>query len=211
MPKILSQAGISMAPGYSIEGGIIGVEELDTHDVILAENFGDRVFSERLRSLTAELTATDVLQSAAFSATLPGTGLGFPDGPSRILGVTVLHDGDAADVLRVQVSMADQSTGLEFPVYAWDDTVGAEITGLWDIGSGAINVFFLPALVDNTPNLMTRTGNAALMPNLIMRGSTTAFGAGNVTIVGLVHVALANAPTPVPGDPSSHGLPLPGW
>jgi len=212
VPKILGQAGISLADTYDVEGSAVDVENLETKDVNLVDEMGSRTFSERLLSFVVNMPTGAIAASTAFSATLPSAALGLPDfGPNRILGVTVLNMGDAADITRVCLSLEEVSTGFEYPIWEWDDATGVEVSALWDIGSGEANVQILIPISYRLPELAIRTGNARQMPNLRMRGSTSAGVGVTVVIRALWHLARPYTSDPSPGEVQSHGLPLPGW
>ncbi|MEE8551606.1 MAG: hypothetical protein V3T08_10175 [Gemmatimonadota bacterium] len=206
MGKILSQSGVSLADTYDIEGSIAGVENLESSDVHLFDEMGGRVFSERLRSFNVQIEVSP-LQSADFSVAAGG----IPDSPNRVLTVCVMAE-NAGAVLNVQISMRNLDTSNEIPIFVWDSVVDTERVIEWtDSGGATAPLIYLVNAAPAIPELMTRYGDAGAMGDFIMRGTTTAFGAGNEDIRGLIHLVRANRGAPTPGEPSSHGLPLPGW
>ena len=80
MPKILAQAGISLADVYDVEGSIAGTDELLSEDVSLVHEMGGHMMSERCRSFVVTLATGDQIQNANFAA----TGGLIPDSPNRI-------------------------------------------------------------------------------------------------------------------------------
>jgi len=208
MGKFRSQAGISMAQSYQIEGGIVGVEELLSKEVHLAESFGERVFSERLQSFFIKISSGAIAQSLSWAVTAGG----IPDSPNRILSVQcIIGSGDASKIVNANVDIEDVSSGRELPIYVYDTDIDAERDLRWsDDGAAAANFSLLGHSLD-VPTLITRFGDELLMPTFMFRGRTTAFGAGTIEMFALIHMVRANPGSPTPGHPSSHGLPLPGW
>jgi len=208
MPKILSQSGTSLADTYDIEGSIAGVENLESRDVSLVDEMGQRVFSERVQSFIISMSSTAILQSVSFDINAGA----FPDSPNRILGVQVIAD-TIGRVNLCQVSVAGPpSDPGEFPLFVWDTADDVESNIRYSLAGAAAGSdgYLVPSNVF-TPFLMTRMGAAAEMGSLQMRGQSSAFGAGTVTIRAFVMIARANPGNPAPGAPSSHGLPLPSW
>jgi len=206
MPKILSQSGTSLADTYDVEGSIAGVDELNSREVSLVDEMGGRVFSERMLGFNIQIE-TAPLQSVTFDASAGG----IPDSPNRILslGVTVESTGVVEDI---QISIRNTDTAKEIPIFVWDVAQDVERTIRWvDDGDAAADVFYLVNALPSIPELMTRYGDRGLMGDFVMRGNTLAFGAGTEKIRGLIHLVRANRGNPAPGEPSSHGLPLPGW
>ena len=209
MPKILSQAGDSLADSYDVVGSIAGVEDLVTADVQLLHEMGGTIFSERLRSQTLTIASGAIGQNSEFSANFDFDEL--VDSPVRVLGIQVV----ASAVTRVQLAQVSiQGVGasgeMPFFVYDYDDDPAGLI--LLSIQGAAVDTYIhLSPRQIQVPTLITRTGDAGTMPGLILRGLTTGFGSGTVQCTAIVHVARAGKATPVAGDPKSHGLPLPSW
>jgi len=206
MPRILSQAGSSMAQGYDVDGGIVGVDELDSAAVHLAEDFGARVFSERLQSFLIRMTSGAINQSIDFDILAAG----IPDSVNRILGIFVFETNTRID--NVQVGWNEQEDDQDMPLFVWNTATDSTRSVRYeDLGTVAAVDLMVPAYPMLTPTIITRTGANRVIPQLVMRGSSTAFGAGTVVCNALVHLCRANPGSPAPGEPSSHGLPLPGW
>jgi len=205
--KILGQAGVSLADVYDIEGSVVGLENLDVSEVKAVHDLGGQIHSERLISFIVLSSSGAVNQSAAIGVTAGG----IPDSVNRLLGVSVLASA-AARVDHVALTIQDADTGREFPIWSWDTNDDREQQILWSLdGAGAAAFFLLSTLVTQLPQLLTRLGTSLAMPQLVMRGTTSAFGAGTVTVRALYHLCRPNTGNPTPGEPSSHGLPLPGW
>ena len=207
MPKILAQAGISLADVYDVEGSIVGVEDLISKEVSLTHEMGAQIFSERLGAFIVRLESGDIAQSSAFAIDT----VILPDTTHKIIGLSVFFK-TAARLGLCSLSVANTVSGREIPIWTWDATVDAVNVVRWsDDGAGVANVQFCVSLTSQTPYMLIREGGQELMPHLIFRGSTLAFGAGTVEAVMLIHLARPNKSVPTPGEPSSHGLPLPGW
>jgi len=204
MPKVLAQVGVSLADVYQVLGSIAGVEQLISHDVNLVHEMGATIFSERLSAVVERATTGAIAQSTTFDVDVATGGVGI----SRVLGVLVFADViNRADFC--QVSSRGTGSGREMPFYHWDQVSGTEEDiRLVDNGGAAANVINLvPAVAPQVPNLRVGLGQQFFIGDeMVMRGQTTAFGAGTVEIICLVYTAF-NDPLP----PSSRGLPVPSW
>jgi len=205
--KIQSQAGDSLSDTYSIRGSKVGVEQLNFEDVNLVDEMGGRVHSERLQSFFVTLTVT-VGQSLDFNITAGG----IPDSVNRVLGVFAVADTSPA-ILQVQLAILENGGPTrEMPIWVWDNTSGLQQPIRWaDDGELPGDEFALTPPIYTLPQLVTRTGAGKLMPDLLVRGTTTGFGAGMVRLIVMVHLARPDPGNPTPGHPSSHGLPVPSW
>jgi len=205
MPKILSQAGISLADSYDVEGSVAGVENLDANNVSLVHEMGQTMFSERINSFLARTSTAALNQNVAFNLTItPVHNL-----PQRIYGIFIKVD-TAARVANVQVSITDTIRLYEIPIWTWNSAVDTEMAIQWDDEGFAIGAAIqLRSLQNLLPYMLIRMGPQAIMPDISIRGLTSAFGAGEVTVVATVLFA-----RPVGGLPagvSSAGLPMPSW
>ena len=204
MVKILSQAGISLADIYDVVGSIAGVERLLPEDVFLIHELGGTVASERLSGNVQRATTGAILQSIVWNLTLP-----HPGGIYRILGVAVLADVTGRTA-RAQVSIRSIGTGREMPIFIWDtaNDFTSNIVIAEDGGAAADQV----ALIQTSPQMGVPTlGIAAGQPaavgdEIVFRGASSAFGAGNVTLVALVYLASSETDAFI-----AVGLPIPGW
>jgi len=214
VPKILSQAGISLADTYDVEGSIVGVEELETHEVNLVEDMGPRVMGERMKQILLRGVTTAIGAATDFNITILGSAaVPSPDCASRILGVTALIP--AANVTEIEnwsLVVRDQNLQRECSVVSWDIDVDSEVKTIWnDDGAGAANFIELRPLVHQLPGLLTRVGDLSVAPQLVFRGTSAAVVATTVVATIIVQLSRPTRVNPAPGEPSSHGLPLPGW
>lgn len=204
MTRIQSTAGRSLADAYDVDGSTLSVEELNSREVHLVHEMGSTIFGERLTSFLLRGTSGGIAQSTDFNFTITG----FPDAPMRILGVTVIADGQF--VTNCAVSIRDDVSNRETPIWIFDTGDDAFSRIRWDdSGAGVIDLFVMRPHVSLLPALLTRVGGANVMPNVVVRGTTSAFGAGTLTTVCLLHVARAT--TAGSGGLSAAGLPIPSW
>jgi len=172
---------------------------------------GGRVFAERLRSFILNVSTTAIAQSTTFDISVTG----IPDSPNRIIAAS-LTVPTAARVEMAALHLS-QDTGDTFftdqPLVVWDSTTDAEVNCRFALkGVNQGNAFVLrPTGQAFVPILMTRMGPDFKMPELKLRGKSSAFGAGTIIVTAIVLIARANPETRVVGDPSSHGLPIPSW
>ncbi len=209
MSKILSQAGSSLADTWQVEGSVAGVENLESKDVSLFEEMGGRVHSERIQSFFIELDSGAVAQSTAFNITAGG----IPDSINRVLGIWGIATNSArVDNWTLYQAAQDAAGQGEIPMYHWDNADDSTGGIRWsDHGNAAASFVLLKSLSIWGPSLLTRTGVENDLPDLILRGITSAFGAGTVQLRVLVHLCRPDPGNPAPGQPSSHGLPIPSW
>jgi len=207
--KILSQAGVSLADIYDVEGSVVGLEDLDVSEIKGVHSLGPTIFSERLTSHLVLVTSTAINQSTAFNIAMANV----TDAPNRLLGISVMADVGAR-VDFCSVAIGDQQSFRETPIWVWDsnDDIVKRFSWVED-GVGPTTVDNLEVLgLTHLPQLLTRTGLDRGMPRLMFRGFSTAFGAGTVEVQCIYTFCRANVSgTPAPGEPSSHGLPVPSW
>ena len=80
MPKILSQAGDSLADSYDVAGSIAGVDDLITQDVQLLHEMGGTIFSERLTSQVLTIASGSIAQNSEYTGQFEDAA----DSPTRI-------------------------------------------------------------------------------------------------------------------------------
>lgn len=206
MPKVLAQAGISLADIYDVKGSVVGVETLLSQEVSLTHEMGATVFSERIVGTIQRMTSVALAQNITFDVTLPIENL--PEGIYRILGVYC--QGDVAGRIEIiQVSVRSVALAREIPIFIWDtnNDIQSTIRILEDgaaIGNDTALIQANPSVV---PTLgISRGQRLRVGDELVMRGLTSAFGAGTVVPVALVYLAFSET-TSI----SSTGLPIPGW
>lgn len=204
MVKILSQAGISLADVYDIEGSIAGIDQLESREVSLVHEMGATLFSERLTMNIRRSTSGSINQSTTFDVTIAN----LPAGIWRIVAVQLLANV-AARVAQAQVSLRDPRDGREIPLAIWDANNDVEaVIRMVENGAGVTNLFALQSLSPPTmPSLGLGAGQPQARDNeLVLRGATAAFGAGTVQVLALYHILFSQ----VEGL-SSLGLPVPAW
>lgn len=205
MVKILSQAGNSLADVYDVEGSIAGIDQLETRELGIIHEMGATVFSERLSGLIQFATTGALNQNVAFD--IVSTGL--PAGPFRVWGVFV-QANVAARLDRVQISLRTIG-GREMPIFIWDTTndIESDIRIIDEQNPAAVvnRIALVQANPAGMPSMGMGTGQPQRVGDeIVMRGLTTGFGAGTITIDGLVYTGFGE----IRGI-SSRGLPIPGW
>jgi len=209
MPKILSQAGTSLADSYNIEGSIAGVEELDSRSVGLVDEMGGRVQSERLNAFILNVASDANNQNASFATEAAV----LPDCVNRVLGI-IAFVSTTARLAHCTVNLRMAGTGGEFPIWSWDDALDDEYSlRLSEAGAAVGTVIALRPSVALQPfqQLAMRSGDEMLMPSFFLRGTTNGFGAGTLNINALIMIARPQPATVTAGTASSHGLPVPSW
>jgi len=200
--KILSQAGISLADQYDIEGSVAGVEELDSESVKTVHEMGATIFSERLGGLLRRSTTGAIAQNITF-----GDVLNLPNISTRIYGIQVITD-DPTRLSRVVVHARDQqATVQEHPIWVWD-TVTSVSVPIVDAGVLATH-FMLSSLINigvTSPIMLFGTTSDSPISQLAFRGLTAGFGAGTVTVTALIYHGFSQL-----GGISSYGVALPSW
>jgi len=206
--KILSQAGFSLADVYEVEGSILSIDQLDVTEIKAVHDLGPQIHSERLLSILIQQNTGAILQNVTWNLT---TG-NFPDSVARIFGVSLIADVTSR-IDNVVLAIQDPDTGREMPFFVWDSNADADLTMRWSNNGAAVAGFrsLRPAVGFSLPTLLTRMGGTRGMPLVSFRGTTLGFGAGTVTCFLVYHLARPNRISPTPGDPSSHGLPIPSW
>jgi len=209
MTKILSQSGTSLADVYDVEGSIAGIDELISREVNLVHEMGGTIFAERVQGNVLPMSTGPLLQNVTFDETLTG-----PEGVWRVFNVMVIANV-AARVDRAQVSLRYPTVGREQPIFIWDTNDGRSISANIRIveSGGAVGnqVALIPSLFQ-VPSMgvgpSSPRSQAEGSTEIVFRGLSTGFGAGNITLVALIYIArldlLITGSTP-------YGLPIPGW
>lgn len=200
MPKVLAQAGTTLADVYDVEGSVAGVEELLSSEVHLSHEMGATIFSERFSQFVRRVVTGNLAQNIEIAATLSA----FPGTPCRINGVCVLVD-TAGRVDDVAVNVKDNGA-RELPIWVWDGT-NTDTIRLFDVTLGDKNVLRPNAAYSLLPNIVSGPNRAVdTVDDIVVRGTTSGFGAGTVEITLLVFISFAARDAV-----SSQGLPIPGW
>jgi len=206
--KILSQAGVSLADVYDVEGSVVGLENLDVSDIKGVHDLGPQIHSERLQVFNLIADSTAVAQNVTWNIELGA----FPDSINRLLSVFVMAD-TAARTAHCAISIRDPLSLIDHVIWAWQSVVDIEANLLWaapTVGT-QVGLRVLAGPRGDVPTLIARTGASAAMPTLFFRGLSLGFGAGTVRVRALIQIARPDEGNPAPGAPSSHGLPIPSW
>ena len=211
MSKILAQAGISLADVYDVEGSVVGVEQLLAQEVSLVHEMGGQMFSERLGAFIIEISSGAIAQSTGWAIDT----VVLPDAIHRLTAVSVIAEV-AADVSNASLAIQEVggvNVGREIPIWVWNVIDDLEVGFRWSNDGAAVgNVVLLrPSQPQQIPTILPREGSGGQMPHLIFRGATGAFGAGTSTTFMLLHLMRPLPSSPTPGEPKSHGLPIPSW
>jgi len=210
LPKVLSQAGVSLADVYDVEGSIAGVDSLDVTEVKAVHSLGPQIHSERLQVFNLVANTGGVLQNTNFETLFDI----FPDSINRLLSALVVAD-TAARTDFCSIAIRDPQDNRDHLIWVWDDNDDISAQARFRVSGGAVATFEalrpIVGVPGGLPTIIGRTGLVSTMPTLVFGGRTTGFGAGTVTLRGLLQVARPNTIAPLPGEPSSHGLPIPGW
>lgn len=203
MVKILSQAGITLADVYNVEGSVAGIEQLETRELTIVHEMGGTIFSERLTGAIRRITTGALTQNTDFNVVITD----LPDGIWRVLNVLVIASATTR-VSRAQLSIRDALDGREVPMLVWD--VANDLESIVEIvengGATGSQFALIPATGWQTPTMGVGIGQRATVNELALRGRTSSFGAGNVTVIALIYIAHSHV-----GGISSRGLPIPGW
>jgi len=204
--KVLGNAGKSLADIYDVDGSIVEIEELDSAQVKVVHELGGPIFAERIEGhiLTASTAAID--QSLNFAATISGLAK-VP--MMRVLGVMVSVD-TTARIANCAVSLRGQAQAgalaQEIPIWVWDGTNTDAVRHFIDDVLADALVLRPEAVYSNQPNIMIGFPQPVRVNSIACRGSTSAFGAGDVTITLMAYLAFPAAPALEGG-----GLPIPSW
>ena len=202
MVKILSQAGNSLADVYDVEGSVAGIETLESRELPIVHEMGSTVFSERFSGFIRRIATGPIIQNTAFDATISG----LPE-ISRVLGVLVLADVVARTDL-AQVSIRSVTGGREMPIMIFDVNDGFSVeAGIRIVENNGV-ASTQQALIgrQQLPSISLGIRQPQSTEEIVLRGVTSGFGAGNVNYVLLAYVVFADI-----GGISSRGLPIPSW
>lgn len=202
--KILSQAGISLADVYDVEGSKIDIERLDEHDVKLVHEMGSTVFSERLGSIIALRSTIALAQDLNWDIELTDLAVT----PNRIMSLAIIAVTDR--VLTTSVAVRDPIAGREVPFYAWDTAVdGTQVIRFQNDGAAVAGAFLLRPSAGSfqMPQMTIGTLQKPFnVPTIMWRGTTSSFGAGTVIVTLVFQIGFAHR-----AGVSSFGLPVPSW
>lgn len=203
MPKVLSQAGNSLADTYDVEGSIAGIENIETRDLPIVHEMGGTVFSERWSTTVRRAATGNIAASAVIGIVLTD----LPNTPTRILGISAISD-DASRLAALAVLARDPIAGREFPLWI-HETATADNVRMVDDGSAVTQFDLLRPRTAHTINPSFTGGfeQPQIVNEIAIRGAATAFGAGTVFVRVFIYIAFAETGR----VPSSRGLPIPSW
>ena len=193
---------MSLGDAYDIEGSVIGIEQLETREVHLVHEMGATMFSERFSGLIRKVESGDIAQSTAWGVVVDD----LPDHPFRVLGIEVFVD-TGGRVNLATLSAREPTVPRETPMWNFDNASDSEVEVMFsdDGGPGAATPFLEPGF-SRIPSLLAGAGQPQRVNDIVFRGLTTAFGAGTVEAIALIHIGFVAV-----GGVSSRGLPLPSW
>jgi len=203
--RIRSQAGISVSDQYDFEGSSDGIEEFEVRTIQGVHDFGPTLFSERLMGRIDRSVSSALLQNAEVDVDLGA----FPSLPSRVYGFQVFVD-TASRLTNLNINIAaERGTIREFPVWIWDGS-GEQTVRLIDNGAAVGDVTLLTPTAPTQVQqfLLIGNGQPLEVANVEMRGLTSGFGAGTVTVTVLTFIAF---PGTTSGALATFGSSLPSW
>ena len=212
MAKFESQSGAAAADTYETVGSSLDLDEVnDGQGVSFVDEMGARVMAERMNSVMARVVSSNRSQDSEISENLLGTGINpTPDAPTRIIGVTVTIPLAAAGrIENIMLAIRDINLSRENIFWSWDLVNDDEVETFYNNETTESDVLLLRSTVNLLPVMLTRAGNERVMPQVVVRGFTSSFGAGTVTTTIVAHLMRATTQAPAPGEPRLPGLPIP--
>lgn len=223
-PKTQAPFGSELAKLYDTEGQRIGSPgaELESDRIILTHEMGQLMMSERLRVAIRQCWSGAVPQSSTFESIMTD----LPDSPVRILGFfpfTLPGVGAVTDFTTVTLCAREGNEPREMPLWNWSGAATGAVylparfqptAGLalgnyqmlvnaFGVSTGHLPFATMPSLIVKANNVV---GPRASVDDLVLRGTTSAFGAGTREV--FVHVMIA---FPFPFVEGEAGLPVPSW
>ena len=199
--KILSQTGVSLADIYDVEGSIVGVDELDSEAVKTTHEMGATIQSERVIGQILELSSTAVAQSIEWD-------INFSFAENVRIGAVVVVStaGSRVEECSLAVTSPPAADNSEVPFWIFDSNDNNRLVRILVSGSVLARAALIPlAAAVQLPQLLIGQDSRRPTSTLTFRGTSTAFGAGTVTVQAMIYAMFAQAGT---GD-SSYGLPVP--
>lgn len=197
--KVQSRAGESITDVYDVKGSQAPIESIDVAQVKGVHELGQTIFSERFSVFTRRVEG-EFNQSTAFNLTIGD----LPGAAVRILGLCVFVT-DVSEITTIAVSV-ESPAPQAIPIWVWDGT-NSIVVRFRDLGVIADQFVLVPsAPLLYVPTIFAGIEQPQLIDTIAIRGTTAAFGAGQVKIVTLAHLAFADI-----GGISSRGLPVPSW
>ena len=200
MVKILSQAGISLADMYDVEGSIAGIDDLETRELGIVHEVGATVFSERFRTTFRRFVSAATAQNQNINNLFSN----MPEGVSRILGVQVFAD-DGTRIANCSVSLRNPVSLQDIPIWIFDVGNIDPVRFLDNNIDTTIDLLH-PVVGASLPNFVTLGQAEDEMQQIDIRADTTGFGAGTVVLTALITLGFTFT-----GGVSAFGARVPSW
>lgn len=203
MAKIQGQSGTSLADMYDTVGSEAPINTLLSEEVNLVHEMGGTIQSERVGGLLRRRSTGALLQTVSFTDTITN----ISEFPSRLHSVTVYVDA-AARMLKIVVSIHDVDAEREIPIFAWESANGIEVPiRVVDNGDPISDQFLLVSQMPiGAPTMLYGSTSPRPLNDIVIRGTTETFGAGDVTAIILLQISFTGV-----GGIDSRGLPIPSW
>lgn len=203
MPKIQSQAGISLGALYDVPGSNLPIRHIDVNTIQLVHEMGTTMMSERMSGRLFRLSSGAIAQNVNFNQVLETR-----PAVIRILGIQVFTTSDETRLLRAAVMIRDDINNREIPIWATDSSAVTTVR-LRDEGVDATElVYSSVAELRQLPNMLLGDDQPQPISQLSFRGTTTGFGAGTFTVNCYIYIAFAGI---AGGGVTAYGLPVPSW
>lgn len=200
--------GTSLGPLYDTEGTRLsaGADILDG-EIHLVHELGGQVAAERMRWQLRTGTATAIAQSTAFEARI----VDLPD-MCKITGWWI-EVGTAGRLRDAGIYLENSTEAQGVPLMLWDSATGT--TGTFQMFGGD-RILLIPgaAMGAAYPNRDFAYRNLDASNNeveLVLRGQTSAFGAGDVTIAGRIAMLFFSRSGGLGLLPPGAIAPYPSW
>ncbi len=203
MAKSLSQSGITLSDAYDIKGSILGISQVLAEEGIhLTHDLASTLFMERMQAEIFLMASAATLQDTAFAVALnPLTA-----STARIYGVTVQVDVTSR-LTHCNLCARDPLNATEYPLFVWDGT-NEDVISMDDGTALADQIVLRPSdFYGKLPVSMYGIDHDRHVNQFRLRGLTSGFGAGTVTVTAQIYAALTDAA----GALSSKGVPIPSW
>lgn len=209
MAKVQALGGFSLADTYEVKGSVAVIRELVSREVPLFHEMGQVIFSERLSGDIFRVSTGAIAQNINISSPVDSTA--FPPAPFRVVALSVFADVTAR-LTQVAVMVRNPNRQIvpvrEVPVWIWDGATYEPVRIVDDGGASANVEMLVPtASLVTLPFIMVGRAQPLEVSELVMRGVTSGFGAGTVTVTLVVYFVYADHER-VGG---SVGLPIPSW
>lgn len=216
MTRTQSDVGSSLPLLYDTVGQrTSGNSDLNDRDIALVHELGAQALAERVRSRFVLLQSGAINQSTAFVAVMANATIAALGRMARLINVVLFVDTAArVDNATVNVERNDNTLGV--PLYSWNTTQGTTRTVRLDGVTGNRNVLVpdaAGAAMIRVPYTYVRVTAAPVnaidtdAEEIVLRGTTTAFGVGTVEVAALLHFLVFDTAS-LPGVPA---IPLPSW